>query len=71
MKKTNETWLQYAQRVSSDYRLEDDVTDSYHHFKSQGFSDKSAAAQACYEWDIILPDYQITDVLKEVLKLII
>jgi len=71
MKRLNESWLHYAQRIATQYNLDDEVTAEYLRCKADGYSDIEAAWAACYEWDIPLITKCQKSVLKDVLKLII
>jgi hypothetical protein len=52
----NETWLQCTIRYGKKYGLEEEVTDEYNKWLSQGYSEDECALFACEEWDVI--DYE-------------
>ena len=58
------TWLQAAQLAGQKWGLQDDITDAYIKYVSEGYGMDYAAHMACYDWDVIIPE----DILNQITK---
>lgn len=52
MKKDNQNWLDWAMDIAREWKLQDDVKESFFKYRREGYDDKTCAEMALYDWDI-------------------
>ena len=52
MKKYNQNWLSWAMDIAREWKLQDDVKESFFKYRREGYDDKTCAEMALYDWDI-------------------
>lgn len=49
------TWLEAAKLAAQSWGLEQDVEDLYWQYIKEGLPEDEAAHNACYDWDVFIP----------------